>query len=288
MVRCSVWFVVRKEFPSEQRANSPSPWPNRPGNYCWTIYAAGCRADDPTETGHFDIVTEADIASERLILEALRDPFPSHGIHAEEDAGRRLPDDPWFWVVDPIDGTTNFSHGLPIFAVNMALIRGAPMLSVTHDPSAGRTYWAERWRRMGAPRTGHTAEVSATASLDRAVLATGFVSGPQAELSPQPGRVHCARSALAVGEAARLGSDSAGVDRCWPLRGVLGGLLKPWDWIPGWLLIPEAGGRVTERGHRRGRRAFQDVSLVASNGQTGIHDEILATIAGVRAQSARH
>ena len=106
------------------------------------------------KTGHFDIVTEADVASERLILEALRSRFPSHGIYSEESANGALPDDEWLWLVDPIDGTTNYSHGLPIFAVNMALAhRGAPVLSVTHDPSAGRTYWAERGGGAGYATT---------------------------------------------------------------------------------------------------------------------------------------
>jgi myo-inositol-1(or 4)-monophosphatase len=98
-----------------------------------------------SKTGHFDIVTEADLASERLILAALRSSFPGHGIHAEESANGVLPDAEWLWLVDPVDGTTNYAHGLPIFAVNLTLAyRGEPVLGVTHDPSSGRTYWAER------------------------------------------------------------------------------------------------------------------------------------------------
>ena len=120
-----------------------------------------------TKTGHFDIVTEADVASERLIFDTIREAFPDHGFHGEESAGHRLPDEPWFWVVDPLDGTTNFAHGLPIFAVNMALIHdGLPVLGVTCDPSSGRTYWAERgggaWVRFGGQAHGSVYRPSRT------------------------------------------------------------------------------------------------------------------------------
>ncbi len=83
-----------------------------------------------TKTGHFDIVTEADVASERLIFDAIHAAFPDHGFHGEESASHHLPEESWFWVVDPLDGTTNYAHGLPIFGVNMALIHdGVPVLA---------------------------------------------------------------------------------------------------------------------------------------------------------------
>jgi myo-inositol-1(or 4)-monophosphatase len=240
------------------------------------------------KTGHFDIVTEADVAAERLIFSAIREAFPDHGFHGEESAGHRMPDEPWFWVVDPIDGTTNFAHGLPIFAVNMALIHdGLPVLGVTCDPSAGRTYWAEHgggaWLRFGGQDT--RLSVSTVVDLDRALLSTGFIAGRK--LDPSHNRAEFTALDLRSQSVRRLGS--AALVLAWVAAGLLEAYweeqLKPWDWIPGWLLIQEAGGRVTElTGAAAG---LTSVSLVASNGQSGIHDEILATIAGVRAQSGQ-
>ena len=236
-----------------------------------------------TKTGHFDIVTEADVASERLILKALREVYPDHGIHAEESADSRLPDEPWYWVIDPLDGTTNFAHGVPIFVVNMALIDGgSPALAVTHDPSSGRTYWAERgggaWMRNGGQDTRLT--VSPTAALERALLATGFVSGRK--LNPSHNRAEFTALDLRSQSVRRLGS--AALVLAWVAAGLLEAYweeqLKPWDWIPGWLLIDEAGGRVSEYDGAAVRPA--SVSMVASNGQPGIHSEILATIANAR------
>ena len=241
-----------------------------------------------TKTGHFDIVTEADVASERLIFSAICEAFPDHGFHGEESAGHRLPDEPWFWVVDPLDGTTNFAHGLPIFGVNLALIHdGLPVLGVTCDPSSGRTYWAERgggaWVRFGGQDT--RLSVSTIAALDRALLSTGFIAGRK--LDPSHNRAEFTALDLRSQSVRRLGS--AAVVLAWVAAGQLEAYweeqLKPWDWIPGWLLIQEAGGRVTELdGAAVG---LSSISLVASNGQPGIHDEILATIASVRAQSGQ-
>ena len=235
------------------------------------------------KTGHFDIVTEADVASERLILGAIQARFSSHGIYSEESAIGALPDDEWLWLIDPIDGTTNYSHGLPIFAVNMALThQGAPLLGVTHDPSSGRTYWAERGGGAWVRSNGQDAplRVSATPSLDRAVLATGFVSGRKS--SPSHNRAEFTTLDLRSQSVRRLGS--AAVVMAWVAAGLLEAYweeqLKPWDWIPGWLLITEAGGRVSELTGDPAQ--MSSVNLVASNGQPGIHDEILATIADMR------
>jgi myo-inositol-1(or 4)-monophosphatase len=236
-----------------------------------------------TKSGHFDIVTEADVASERLIFSAIRAAFPDHGFHGEESANHRLPAEPWYWVVDPLDGTTNYAHGLPIFAVNLALMHdGLPELGVTHDPSSGRTYWAERgggaWMRARGQDTRLT--VSAVTTLERALLATGFVAGRK--LDPAHNRAEFTALDLRSQSVRRLGS--AALALAWVAASLLEAYweeqLKPWDWFPGWLLIAEAGGRVTE--YSGAAVVPSSVSLIASNGQPGIHDEILATIANVR------
>jgi myo-inositol-1(or 4)-monophosphatase len=240
------------------------------------------------KTGHFDIVTEADVASERLISDAIREAFPDHGFHGEESAGAHLPEEPWYWVVDPIDGTTNYAHGLPIYGVNLALVHeGVPAVGVTHDPSSGRTYWAERgggaWVRDGSQ--DRRLAVSGIASLERALLSTGFVSGRK--LDPTHNRAEFTALDLRSQSVRRLGS--AAVVLAWVAAGLLEAYweeqLKPWDWIPGWLLISEAGGRVTE--YSGAAVGPGSLSLVASNGRPGIHDEILATIAHLRALNAQ-
>lgn len=241
------------------------------------------------KSGHFDIVTEADVASERLIFGAVHEAFPDHGFHGEESANGRLPDEPWYWVVDPLDGTTNFAHGLPIFGVNIALIHhGIPVLSVTRDPSAGRTYWAERgggaWVRHDG--TDRQLNVSAVTALERSLLSTGFIAGRR--LDPAHNRAEFAALDLRSQSVRRLGS--AALALAWVAAGLLEAYweerLKPWDWVPGWLLITEAGGRVSE--YTGVAVTPASVGIVASNGQPGIHDEILTTIADIRRLNARH
>jgi myo-inositol-1(or 4)-monophosphatase len=237
-----------------------------------------------TKTGHFDIVTEADLASERLILAALRSSFPGHGIHAEESARGALPEAEWLWLVDPVDGTTNYAHGLPIFAVNLALAhRGEPMLGVTHDPSTGRTYWAERgggaWVRAAGEdrRIG----VSSTSRIERALLSTGFIAGRKE--GDNHNRVEFATLDLKAQSVRRLGS--AAMALAWVAAGLLESYweagLSPWDFAAGWMLVLEAGGRITQYGGAPMR--LDGRSLIASNGQPGIHDVVRETIAAVQA-----
>ena len=238
--------------------------------------------------GHFDIVTEADFASERLIVDALRAALPSHAIYAEESAGGRLPAAEWLWLVDPVDGTNNFSHGLPLFAVNLALAHhGVPVLGVTHDPSSGRTFWAEQgggaWLRDRG--VDHRLSVSDVSELRRALLATGFVAGRTKGLGSN--RAEFWALDAHSQSVRRLGS--AALVLAWIAAGHLEGYweteLKPWDVAAGWILVTEAGGRLTE--HDGTPYRLDSHSLIASNGQPGIHEAIMATIAEVRAEEAQ-
>jgi len=244
-------------------------------------------ADDAIheKTGHFDIVTEADVAAERLILTAIRTAFPDHSVFAEESASGTPPEVEWLWLVDPVDGTTNFSHGLPIFAVNICLAHhGVPVLGVTHHPSAGRTYWAEQgggaWVR--AAGEDRPIRVSATANLERALLATGFVAGRRHD--PTHNRAEFTALDLRSQSVRRLGS--AALELAWIAAGLLEGYweegLKPWDWTAGQVLVTEAGGRVT--GYDSVPLRLDSRNLVASNGQPAIHDAILETLAAVKAR----
>lgn len=235
--------------------------------------------------GHFDIVTEADLASERLIVDALAAAYPSHGVYAEESAGGSLPPAEWLWLVDPVDGTNNFAHGLPLFAVNLALAHhGVPVLGVTHDPANGRTYWAERgggaWLRRG--NTEQRLAVSPITDLRRALLATGFVAGRGKW--PDYNRAEFWQLDAAAQSVRRLGS--AALVLAWIAAGHLDGYweteLKPWDVAAGWVLITEAGGHLTE--HSGLPYRLDSRTLIASNGQPGIHEAIMTTIANVQAK----
>ncbi|MGQ9489385.1 MAG: inositol monophosphatase family protein [Anaerolineae bacterium] len=242
-----------------------------------------------TKAGHFDIVTEADLASEQLILDALRAAFPAHAIYAEESAEGGLPAAEWLWLVDPVDGTTNYSHGLPIYAVNLALAhRGLPILGITHDPANRQTFWAERgggaWLRNASGADRRLA-VSTVAELSHSLLATGFIHGRV------KGRDRSRDVFWALDDRTqsvrRLGS--AAMALAWVAAGHLDAYweagLKPWDMAAGWLLVAEAGGRVTQYDGSPVR--LDSPTLIASNGQPGIHDEIMLTIAQVQQANRR-
>lgn len=133
-----------------------------------------------SKSSHMDVVTEADLAAEQLISTAIQEHYPGHAIFAEENvsaSGASLPDAEWVWYIDPVDGTTNYTHGLPMFAVNIGVAhQRVPVLGVTHAPALKQTYWAEEgegaWLRQdGAYRR---LRVSTIPALERALLATGF------------------------------------------------------------------------------------------------------------------
>jgi myo-inositol-1(or 4)-monophosphatase len=246
--------------------------------------SSGLSADQVrTKTSPADLVTEADLASDGLILGAIHAQFPGHTLFSEESSSGDPPDVEWLWLVDPLDGTTNFAHRLPIFAVNLAVARrGEVVLAVTHDPSAGRTYWAEAgsgaWVR--AKFRDHPLHVSAADSLRRSLLATGFpydrATNPDdnlAEFAALDRRCQAVR---------RLGSSALAA--AWVAEGILDGYweagIKPWDTAAGSLLVREAGGAVTDCRGEPWQLASR--SILVSNGQPALHRGILETIAEAR------
>jgi myo-inositol-1(or 4)-monophosphatase len=223
-----------------------------------------------------NLVTEIDRGAEALILTALRARFPEHAILAEE-SGEVAGSAEYRWVIDPLDGTTNFVHGLPIYAVSIGLlVAGRPTLGVVYDPNLDECFVAERGR--GATVNGRPLRVSDTAALDEALLATGFPYNIRETADTNLAEygafaVRC-RVVRALGSAALgLAWVAAGrLDAYWELR------LSPWDVAAGALAVEEAGGRVSALDG--GALDLARPTLVASNGT--IHGEALRALAEVR------
>lgn len=201
--------------------------------------------------GDVDLVTEADRSSERLITERLSAVFPGHGIFGEEGARRHM-DGEYRWYVDPLDGTTNFAHGFPVFCVSLGLERRRPgtaegedgdlVAAVIYDPTRDELFAAEAGK--GAWLNGRSIHVSATATLAESLLATGF---PSRKRHANPNvhfyqeftlRSHGVRRAGAA--ALDLAYVACGrTEAFWELR------LNPWDTAAGALLVTEAGGTMS-------------------------------------------
>jgi myo-inositol-1(or 4)-monophosphatase len=197
--------------------------------------------------GAVDLVTATDRAIEAAMLAQLRSAFPDHLVIAEESAGelRRPPRDRHVWYLDPLDGTTNFAHAYPQFAVSLALAEGAELLfGIVHDPLRDETFVAERGR--GATLNGVPIHCSSTSDLEHALLATGF---------PYDRREHLDFYLSFVADFIRRSqgirrNGSAALDLCYVACGRLDGFwewkLHPWDTAAGALIVRESGGTVTD------------------------------------------
>ncbi|HEY0547764.1 MAG TPA: inositol monophosphatase family protein [Pyrinomonadaceae bacterium] len=203
------------------------------------------RAIQVTNKGDIDLVTEADVAAERLIVERIRSYYPRHAILAEE-SGEILHasgQSEWKWIVDPLDGTTNYAHGYPCFCVSIALERAGRLeLGVIYDPTRDELFAAERGE--GATLNGRSIRVTETEDLNRALLCTGF---PYNVRERGDFARHFYNFIMHAQGVRRDGS--AALDLAYVACGRFDGFweegLNPWDVAAGVLLIAEAGGRVS-------------------------------------------
>jgi myo-inositol-1(or 4)-monophosphatase len=228
-----------------------------------------------TKSTQFDLVTEADKASETTILAVLTEAFPNHRILSEEGGGNHAESE-YVWLVDPLDGTTNFAHGHPQFCVSIALQHaGGTVAGVVYNVMRDELFTAARG--AGARLNGRPIRVSHTPTLTRSLLATGFPydrqSDPQNNLDQFGDLLLRAQGVLHGGSAAiDLATLAAGqLDGYWEFK------LKPWDLAAGAILVDEAGGSVTNP-----QGAALDLwtgNVVASNGH--IHGEMLAHLCQV-------
>lgn len=231
--------------------------------------------------GEYDLVTEADRASERLIVERLRSHFPAHSIVAEEGGGHDSGSE-FRWYVDPLDGTTNFAHGFPVYNVTLALEQAGELIAgVIFDPTRQETFAAERGG--GAYLNGRRIHVSKTGRLEDTLVATGFPSRKRHENVNVHFYYQLAMMTHGVRRAGSAALDLAYV-ACGRLEAFWEFGLKPWDMAAGILLVREAGGRSSDMHGApfslRGPHVLADNAL--------IHNLILGAFADVFAGKYRY
>ena len=227
---------------------------------------------DVDHKGSINLVTDVDLASERLIREAIATYYPRHEILGEE-GGLSESGSEYRWVVDPLDGTTNYAHGYPIFCVSIALeCKGEIVLGVVYDPMRDELFAAERG--AGATLNSRPIHVSKTAELMQGLLSTGFPY--DIKTSKLTNLDHWANFAMNAQALRRDGA--AALDLCYVACGRFDGFwelnLSPWDTAAGALIVTEAGGRVTN--FSGGPFSNYKPEVVASNGL--IHDRMLEVL----------
>ena len=195
------------------------------------------------QKGVIDLVTEFDKRSEEVIISSIEKEFPEHAILAEE-SGRNRTISEFQWVIDPLDGTTNFAHGIPIFSVSIGLLKNnAPILGVVYDPFRHEMFSAELG--SGASLNQRRISVSSQTDLGQAVISTGFPY--DLRTNPRNNLAQFSQFQLRTQAVRHLGS--AALDCAWTAMGRLDGYwefgVKPLDVGAGALLVREAGGRVT-------------------------------------------
>ena len=224
------------------------------------------------KSGRRDPVSEADKASEALIAGIIKDVFPTHGFLAEEktawdgDGGR--------WIVDPLDGTVNYSHGFPCFCVSIAYERdGDVLVGVVHDPVRREMFYALKGK--GAFLNGKSLNVSKTPKLANSLIVTGFPY----DLDRRPDKILRLFNKMTTASQGMRRLGSAALDLCYIAAGRFDGYwefgLKPWDTAAGTLIVTEAGGKVTSLSG--GPFHFMDSSeILVSNSK--IHNEMQKTL----------
>ncbi len=234
------------------------------------------RALSISNKSELDLVTEADLASERLIIERIKTNYPRHSILAEE-SGASAPADrlasEWRWIIDPLDGTTNYAHGYPCFCVSMGLAhRGKLELGVIYDPVRDEVFTAERGQ--GAALNGRRIQVSQTDNLNSALLCTGF---PYDVRERSEFARHFTNFIMNAQGVRRDGS--AALDLAYVACGRFDGFweegLHPWDVAGAVLMIEEAGGRVSD--YDGAPFDIYSAPILASNGL--LHEQMMRVLA---------
>ena len=233
----------------------------------------GVSATSKDPLASYNLVSEADIKSEQAVVAVIREAFPEHAVMAEESQPDRIQAE-HLWVIDPLDGTTNFVHGIAHFAISIAYYHaGQPICGVVFNPARGD--WYEAVRDQGAQHNGQTVRVSSESRLDEALIGVGFYYDRGAMMEA---------TLAAVGDLFRQDIrgirrfGTAALDLAEVARGGFGAFfelqLSPWDFAAGRLFVEESGGRVTDCAGRP--LPLAKSSVLASNGL--LHDALLGVV----------
>jgi len=227
-----------------------------------------------TKGKSFDLLTIADIEAERVAVSAIKKYFPRHNFFAEENKYKKTNSE-YTWIIDPLDGTNNFSSGLPIFCVSVALAKDNEVIvGAIYDVMRNELFYAQK--NKGAYLNGKRIRVSKTASLKKSLLITGFYYDRGSEMIDNLNSIKRFFFKRILG-LRRLGA--AALDLCYVACGRVSGFwefkLSPWDFAAGMLLVQEAGGRVTNRSGKI-VSLFKPSFIVASNNR--IHKKMLEVI----------
>ncbi|MBI4444597.1 MAG: inositol monophosphatase [Acidobacteria bacterium] len=226
-----------------------------------------------SKKGRINLVTEMDLQSEQLILSRIQGEFPEHQILAEEQGTLGGPA-PYKWVIDPLDGTTNYAHGYPLFAVSIALeYQGRIIFGVVYDPVKQELFSAHY--QQGAVLNGRRIQVSSKPLLEDSLVCTGFSYDRDSMLENLEYFNRFIMSARAVRR-----DGSAALDLCYVACGRFDGMwelsLNPWDVAAGKLIVEEAGGRVSL--FEGSEYSIYHRELLATNGR--IHDQMKEILSG--------
>lgn len=222
--------------------------------------------------GDIDLVTEADTDSEKIIVDAIRARFPDHSILAEE-SGLDNGNHDNTWIIDPLDGTTNFAHQLNLFSISIAHVhRGTPVVGVVLNPETGELFTA--MHEKGAELNGNAIRVSGSTDISESLLVTGFPYNLKEIITPLMTRFqNCLTASRGV---RRLGS--AALDLCYVACGRFDGFweqnLKPWDTAAGELIAREAGATVTDFSNNP--FTYDNNEILATNGY--IHSQMMSLL----------
>jgi myo-inositol-1(or 4)-monophosphatase len=226
------------------------------------------------KTNESNLVTIYDKKSEEHIINFIRKKYPAHGILAEE-GGDVFTGDEYLWVIDPLDGTTNYAHGVPIFSVSIGVVKNKETVAgVIYDVMQNEMYYAEKGG--GTFLNGNRVSVSETNKLSRSLLVTGFpyniAQNPEGALDKFTKLIKLSRGMRRLGSAA--------IDFCYVAKGVFDGFwevhLHPWDICAGKLLVEEAGGIVTD--FRGAEIDFYSKQICCTNKL--IHEEMIKVLGG--------
>lgn len=234
---------------------------------------------DIQDKGVHDLVTRVDRKAQELIVRRIRDAFPNHAILAEEDdAPAKVSDQGYTWIIDPLDGTTNFTHGVPAYAVSIALAyKGMPQMGIVFDVTRNELFTAAEG--MGAYVNGRECHVSSTGHLNDSLLTTGF---PYRDFDHMDAYLTALGHFMKATRGVRR-PGSAAIDLAYVAAGRYDGFFEsglcPWDVAAGMVLVKEAGGRLSNYEGTDDMRPLGS-QIVASNGQ--IHDHMVHILQPLR------